>query len=71
MLPYLPPITKKIVWIKKVLISVGNNLLVVGSSNVDVPNGVLEDVFNVEGMPSICFLFIVLFKKGINLKLGT
>jgi hypothetical protein len=36
---------------QKVSISDGNNISVVGSSNVDVPNGVLEDVFHVEGMP--------------------
>ena len=36
----------------------GNNLSFVGSSNVDVPNGVWEDIFHVEGilinMPYVC-----------------
>jgi hypothetical protein len=55
---------------QKVSISDGNNISVVGFGNVDVPNGVLEDVFHVEGMPINFLLFIMLVKKDINLKLG-
>jgi hypothetical protein len=36
---------------QKVSISDGKQLSVVGSGNIQVPNGVLEDVFHVEGMP--------------------
>jgi hypothetical protein len=42
---------------QKVSISHGDNISIVGFNNVDVPNGVLEDVFHVEGMPNN-FIFI-------------
>jgi hypothetical protein len=41
----------------KVSISDGKQLSVVGSGNIQVPNGVLEDVFHVEGTP-INLLFV-------------
>ena len=54
---------------QKFSIGDGKQLSVIGSGNVDVTNGQLEEVFHVEHMP-INFLFIVLVKKGLNLKHG-
>jgi len=49
---------------QKISIRVGNNVSVIGSGDVDVPNGVLEDVFHVHEMP-INLLFVYrACKKG-------
>ena len=55
---------------QKVSIGDGKQLSVIGSGNVNVTNGQLEEVFMLNTCPLSYFLFIVLVKKGLNLKHG-
>jgi len=42
----------------------GKQLSVVGSSNIQVPNGVLEDVFHVEGIPiNLLYVYLSCHKR--------
>lgn len=55
---------------QKVSIGDGKQLSIIGSSNINVSNDQLEDVFMFKTCPSTYFLFIVHVIKVLNLKLG-
>ena len=54
----------------KVSISDGNHILVLGFGNVNVPNGTLEDLFHVQGIPINLLSIYRACQWVINLKLS-
>ena len=55
---------------QKISIGDGKQLPAIGSSNVNVTNGQLEDVFHVEHMPINLLSIYHACQKGLNLKYG-